>query len=58
MTMLNISRPYWSDGSYWVNFRYKSGTSMGQGRIEASTEKSVKDLATRMAEAYDYDYSA
>jgi hypothetical protein len=56
--MLNISRPYWSDGSYWVNFRYKSGTSMGQGRIEASTEKSVKDLATRMAEAYDYDYSA
>ena len=57
MTIINISRPYWSDGSYWVNYRYKVGTSFGQGRVEASNEKSLIELVHKIADAYNYDYT-
>ena len=57
MTIVNMSRPYWSDGAYYINLRYKTGSSFGQGRLEASTEKCVIVLAHTIAEKFNYDYT-
>ncbi len=57
MIILSMSRPYWSDGSYWVNFRYKTGTSEGQGRIEASSKKIVLTLAANLSRSFNNDYA-